>query len=65
MNDPARMRRIQRIRDLRAEIQQRICRKRPPSDSFPQRLPLEQFHHEKRSAVVRAYIVNCADSGMV
>ena len=65
MHDAPGMRRVERIGDLRAPIEQQIDGKRPPAEAFPKRLPLDQFHHQKRPAFVLAHVVDRADARMI
>ena len=65
MNDAARMGGIERIGDLRAEIEQGIRGHGPAADAFTKRLPFKDFHHQIGAPIVFADVVNRADSGMI
>lgn len=61
VDDAARMRRFQRIRDLNSIIQDHIERQRLVVDPVLQRLAIEEFHGDERLAAVRSDVVNRAD----
>ena len=65
MDDPFRVGRVQRIRDLDSQLEKFLGLQRLPPDPVPQRLALQQFHHDERPAIVLADVMNGADVGMV
>ena len=65
MNDALGVRRVEGVRHLDAEIQERRKLDGTSADPFAQRLPLEQLHRDEPLALVRVDVVNGADAGMV
>ena len=65
MDDARAVRGIERIRDLRAEIEQRVRFEGATDDAMFERLALQQFHSDERPAIVFADFVNRADIRMV
>src|SRR5262245_21509761 len=65
MEDASAVSRIQRIRNLDAEVDGLMDLERPVRQQLAQGLPLEQLHHEVRAALVLADVVDGADVRMV
>src|SRR5271157_267702 len=76
MDDPLRVRRVQRVGELDRQVQQSIERKgralpsrgsaeRSPTNQLLERLPLQQFHGNERSTAVLVDVVDGADTGMI
>jgi hypothetical protein len=65
MSDALRVRRVDSVRNLNAEIKQRISLQWLASDAVLERLPLQQFHSDERLTLKLVYVVNRADVGMI
>ena len=65
MDDSLGMRRIERIRNLHAEIEHLLDRQRFIFDPVLQRLAIEKFHGDERLAIYFVHVVNRADIGMI
>ena len=65
VDDPLRVRRLERVRDLDAELEQLADLERPPADPLGQRLALEQLHRDEVAALVLVDRVHRADAGVV
>ena len=65
MDDAFRMGRVERVGNLRGQVQQHMERHRPTADPLLQRLPLQQFHGDEAMAFVFADFVDRADVRMV
>ena len=65
MENAGAVRRIERIGDLDAEVDRLMDLDRPMRQQLAQGLPLEQLHHEVRSALVLADVVDRADIRVV
>ena len=61
MHDALRVRGVERVGDLRAELEHFVERQRAARDAILQRLAVEQLHHHELLAVVRADVVERAD----
>ena len=64
MDDARRVRGIERVGDLLAEIEQIVDRQRTARDARLQRLAFQQLHHHELLAVVLADVVQRADVRM-
>ena len=65
MDDALLVRGVQGIRDLDRDAENFVGQHRPASDSVLYGLSFEQFHGDKRPAVVLIYLVDGRDIGMV
>jgi hypothetical protein len=65
MHDAARMRGVESVGNLDADIEELVYRERAAGDSLAQSLAFEQFHDEKRLAIMFADIVDRADSRVI
>ena len=65
MNDPALMRRRQRLGDLQPELHDLLDRQRTPADASLQRLALDALHDDHRLAFVLQHVVHSADERMI
>ncbi len=65
MDDALRVRRIKRLRDFRADADDRVEGKGSAAQTLGERLTLEQLHDEEIDLLVRADVVQRADVGMV
>src|SRR2546430_10038744 len=65
MNDPRRVRRIQRVCNLNRKRQEQICLQRTPGDAMLQHDAIQKLHGDERLLATFADLVNCADVGMV
>ena len=65
VDDPLRVRRLERVRDLDPHLQQRPELERPSPDPLAQRLALEQLHRDEVLALVLVDLVDGADAGVV
>ena len=65
MRHPGPMRAVQRIGDLRGELQRLIQRERAALDARRQRLALHVLHHHVAGAILVADVVEHADVRMV
>ena len=65
MNDPRRMRRIQRVGDLNRKRQQQIDFQWTSGDAVLQHHPIQKLDADERLAGLLAYVINRADVGMV
>ena len=65
MHDPLRVRGLERVGDLRPELQQLRELDRPAPDALGERLALEQLHRDEVLAVVLVDRVDGADAGVV
>ena len=60
-----RMRRVQPVANLDGEVQNLIDSENGSSDLLPKRVALQQFHSDKRLALVRLDFIYDADVGMI
>ena len=65
VHDSARVRHIEPIGDLNAELQDLFDVERLAADQMLQRLPLKQLHGDKRASFMFVNVVDGADVGMV
>ncbi len=65
VHDALGVRRIQRVCDLNAQIEQQIEVERPAGDAVLQRGAVQKLHGDERAAFVLADFVDGADVGMV
>ena len=65
MDDPLRVGRLERVRDLGPEVQERAELEGPSPDPLRERLPLEQLHGDEVLAFVLVDRVHGADAGVV
>jgi hypothetical protein len=65
VHDPFRVRRVQRVRNLDSQLQQRFHFQRTPGDPVLQRHPFQKFHRNERMPVVLADFVDCANIGVI
>ena len=65
VHDPLRVRRLQRVRDLDPEVQQRPEVERPPPDPVREGFPLEQLHGDEVLPLVVVDLVDRADSRVI
>ena len=65
MDDPLRVRRVQRIAHLNPEVQKCFGLERSGSDKLLERLALQQLHRHERLALELTNVVNRADVGVV
>ena len=65
VDDSLRVCRIQRVRDLDAQIEHRLDLHRLASDSVPERLALQQFHGDEGSPIGLVNLVDRADVRVV
>ncbi len=62
---PQRVRGVERVGDLHAEVEQGVHRQRPVRQPALQRRPVEQLHDQERQVAVMADVVERADVRMV
>src|ERR1044072_8298416 len=65
MNDPARVHRSQRVRDLNCDAQCALQLKRTAIDQLTNVAAFDVLHHDVMRAVLFTQIKNCADVRMV
>jgi hypothetical protein len=61
VDDFARMRRVQSVRNLDSDIQHQLARDRAAADPMFERLPVEKLHHDELLAVELADVIDRAD----
>jgi len=64
VDDPAHVRRVERVGDLDRELEQRLGAHRAGGDPCGQRLALEELHDEERPAVLLVDVEDAADVRM-
>ncbi len=65
MDDPARMRGVERVGDFEAEVEDALERQRAAPDFLLERVAVEQFHHDEPLPGVFAHVVDRADVGVI
>ena len=65
VHDALHVRGIEGVRQLRPEVEDALGAQGAPADARPQRLALEQLHHQEVAAVMLANVVNRADVRVV
>ena len=65
MDDALRMRGVESIGDLDAQLEHRFALLRLASDHVPERLPLQQFHGDEGSPIGLVNLVDRADVRVV
>ena len=65
MNDPRRMRRIERVGDLNGKRQEQIGLQETAGDTVLQHDAIQKFHGDECPPILFANVINCADVGMV
>lgn len=65
VNDALAMRRIERVGDLRAQVQNQFGFQRLAHDAVLQGHAIEELHNPKDTAIFFTYIVDRADVGMI
>ena len=61
MNDPLRVRRVQRVSDLNRQVQQFVCLQRLSGDEALDSLALQILNHDEGLALVFSDVINRAD----
>ena len=65
VHDPPRVRRLERVGDLRPQVEQRLELERPGPEPVPQRLAVEELHRDEGLALVLVDVVDRADVGVL
>src|SRR5450755_3165280 len=65
MDNARHMRRVERLRNLAPQCQQRLHLNRTPGNAVFQRRTFQELHHQERAAVLLANIVDRANIRMI